>query len=120
MRVAGFGFRQNAPLSSLRWVLDAVESTGGAADALATLPEKTAGLAELAAERGLRVQGVAVQGIATPTQSPRIETRFGTGSVAEATALAAAGAGSRIIVARIAAPDGMATCALAEIEGSIE
>ena len=35
-------------------------------------------------------------------------------SVAEAAALAASGAGAKITVARITAPDGMATCAMAE------
>lgn len=117
MRVAGIGFRDGAALSSLRAALALAEAQGGPADALATLPEKTDALRPLAAERGLPLHGVAVAGVDTPTRSPRIAAMHGTGSVAEAAALVAAGAGARITVARITAPDGMATCAMAEAEG---
>jgi cobalt-precorrin 5A hydrolase len=115
MRVAGIGFRKGAPLSSLRAALMAVEARGGAACALASLPEKTAEpvLQALAAERGLPLHAVALRGIATPTQSARIKALHGTGSVAEAAALAASEPGASITVARISAPDGMATCAMA-------
>ncbi len=120
MRVAGIGFRDGVGMDSLRGVLAAVEAKGGAADALATLPEKADALRPLAAERGLPLHAVAVAGIETPTRSHRIEAMHGTGSVAEAAALVAAGAGARITVARITAPDGMATCAMAEVEGRHE
>lgn len=120
MRVAGIGFRDGAGMDSLRWVLAAVEARGGAADALATLPEKAPALRALAEERGLPLHPVTVAGIDTPTRSPRIEAMHGTGSVAEAAALVAAGTGARITVARITAPDGMATCAMAEVEGRQE
>lgn len=118
MRVAGIGFRQDAPLDTLRGVLRAVEALGGPAEALASLPEKAADarLQSLAAERGLPLYPVAVAGLATPTRSLRIMARHGTGSVAEAAALAACGPGAKITVARITAPDGMATCAMAETE----
>ena len=116
MRVAGIGFRKGAPLDSLREVLHAVEAQGGRAEALASLPEKAADarLQTLAAERGLPLIPVAVAGQTTPTQSPRVMALHATGSVAEAAALAAAGAGAKITVARITAPDAMATCAMAE------
>ncbi|NEY91530.1 cobalamin biosynthesis protein [Tabrizicola oligotrophica] len=118
MRVAGIGFRQGVPLDTLRGVLRAVEALGGPAEALASLPEKAADarLQSLAAERGLPLYPVAVAGLATPTRSLRIMARHGTGSVAEAAALAACGPGAKITVARITAPDGMATCAMAETE----
>lgn len=116
MRVAGIGFRKGAPLDSLREVLHAVEALGGRAEALASMPEKAADarLQTLAAERGLPLLSGVVAGQATPTQSPRVLALHATGSVAEAAALAAAGAGAKITVARIIAPDGMATCAMAE------
>ncbi|MBD3764592.1 MAG: cobalamin biosynthesis protein [Rhodobacterales bacterium] len=120
MRVAGIGYRNGAPLASLRAALALAEAAGGQVEALATLPGKRAGLQALAAERGLPLWGVAVAGVATPTQSPRSLAMHGTGSVAEAAALVAAGAGARITVARITAPDGMATCAIAETEGNSE
>lgn len=118
MRVAGFGFRAGASLACLRGLLAAVEAKGGAAGALAAPPDKArdAALRALAAERGLPLQPVAVAGIETPTHSARIAALHGTGSVAEAAALAAAGPGARITVARIVAPDAMATCAMAETE----
>lgn len=118
MRVAGIGFRHGAPLESLRGVLKAAEALGGPAEALASLPEKAADarLQSLAAERGLPLYPVAVAGLTTPTQSPRVHALHATGSVAEAAALAAAGPGAKITVARITASDGMATCAMAETE----
>ena len=116
MRVAGIGFRKEAPLDSLREVLRAAEARGGRAEALASLPAKAADarLRALAAERDLPLLAVDVAGQPTPTRSPRVHALHGTGSVAEAAALAAAGTGARVIVARIIAPDGMATCAMAE------
>lgn len=122
MRVAGLGFRRGARLAALDAALTAAEAQGGPAEALATLPDKVTdpALAELARRRGLPLHAVAVAGIATPTRSPRIQAMHGTGSVAEAAALAAAGPGARITVARISAPDGMATCAMAATEGPSE
>ena len=52
MRVAGIGFRDGAGIDSLRWVLAAVEAQGGAADALATLPEKAPALRARGRGRG--------------------------------------------------------------------
>lgn len=122
MRVAGLGFRRGASLAALEAALSAVEARGGAAEALAVLPGKAAdpALALLAERRGLPLLAAEVRGVETPTRSARIEAMHGTGSVAEAAALVAAGAGARITVARISAPDGMATCAMAATEGPSE
>lgn len=120
MRIAGLGFRSSATLHSLRAVLGMVEAAGGPATALATLPAKAgaAALRQLAEERGLAVLAVPVQDIATPTRSARVMALHGTGSVAEAAALAAAGPGAILTVARMTAPDGMATCAMATHKGT--
>jgi cobalt-precorrin 5A hydrolase len=48
------------------------------------------------------------------TQSARVRERFGTGSVAEASALAAAGPGARLLGPRVISGDGLATAAIAE------
>lgn len=50
---------------------------------------------------------------AVHTQSPRLLARYGTGSVAEAAALAAAGPGAQLWLPRLVAADGCATLALA-------
>jgi cobalt-precorrin 5A hydrolase len=115
MIVAGIGFRKHAPLSALAEVLAAVEAQGGTANALASAPEKAAQepLITLARARALPLIAVQVAGIQTPTQSPQILARFGTGSLAEAAALAGAGPGARLLVGRITSADGMATAALA-------
>lgn len=119
MRVAGLGFRMGASLAALEAALAAVEAVGGRAEVLATLPAKAGDptLAALARRIGVQIRAVEVAGINTPTRSPRIQALHGTGSVAEAAALAAAGPGARITVARISAPDGTATCAMAATKG---
>jgi cobalt-precorrin 5A hydrolase len=122
MKVAGLGFREGATLDSLRALLAQIEAQSGPVAALATLPAKACApaLRALAAERGLPVRAVTVHGVATPTQSARIMALHGTGSVAEAAALAGAGSGAHIVVARMASVDGMATCAVAIGEGEAE
>ncbi|GLK62776.1 precorrin methylase [Paracoccus kondratievae] len=112
MRVAGIGFRKAATLAALREAL----TRAGPAEALATTPAKAqaAPIRALAAETGLPLIAVEVAGIATPTQSPRILARHGTGSLAEAAALAALGPGARIIAPRVISQDGTATAAIAE------
>jgi len=122
VKVAGLGFRSGATLEALREVLHLAEAQGGPVDALACLPAKAcaSALQRLATERGVPVLAVSVEGVATPTQSARIMAMHGTGSVAEAAALVAAGGRARLIVARLSAPDGMATCAMAISEGDME
>jgi len=122
MRVAGLGFREAATLDSLRAFLAQIEAQSGRIEALATLPAKACApaLRALAAERGLPVHAVAVHGVVTPTQSARIMALHGTGSVAEAAALVCAGKGARLVMARFASEDGLATCAVAIGEGEAE
>ncbi len=117
MIVAGFGYRNAATAASLR---DALRLASGTyrVDALSAPMDKTQArcLTELAAELNLPVHPIdadALQSVATPTQAPRVIEKRGTGSVAEACALAAAGAQSQLITTRCISPDRMATCALA-------
>lgn len=115
MKVVGIGLRAAATLPSLQQAL-AGQETGLAA--LATLEDKAdhPAIQSLAKALGLPIRAIpraALAGLATLTRSCRIEQGFGTGSVAEACALAACGPGARIITPRIAAPDGLATIAIA-------
>jgi cobalt-precorrin 5A hydrolase len=57
-------------------------------------------------------------GIDTPTQSKLVAEKFGTGSVAEAAALAAAGPRARLIATRVVSQDRTATAAIAEGDGA--
>lgn len=115
MIVAGFGFSRRAGLASL---LGAWQAAGAPpAAALATLADKAEGLAPLGAALGLPVVRVAGPLPETPTQSPASRTARGTGSVAEACALAAAGPGAVLRAPRAVSPDGLATCAIAEGPG---
>ncbi|MCV2882711.1 cobalamin biosynthesis protein [Actibacterium sp. XHP0104] len=116
MKIAGIGFRAGAPLSSLR---EALALAGAGAQALATADTKarTPQARALAAELGLPLHAIPPADLArqtTLTQSPRVTARFGTGSLAEAAALAAAGPGARLTGPRVQSADGMATAALAE------
>ncbi len=116
MRVVGLGFRKSATVASLR---DAYERTGGRADTLATVTEKAgaAALRDFARQIGLGILAVDADDLAAArvmTCSDRVLERFGTGSVAEAAALAAAGPGARLLGPRAVSSDGMATAAIAE------
>ncbi len=116
MRVAGIGFRKQAPVAALR---AALARTGQPVQALATLERNRAApqIVQLAADLGLPVLPVseaALAAQATLTRSPGQITRFGTGSLCEAAALAAAGPGARLIAPRVISPCGMATAAIAE------
>ena len=108
MRVAGLGFRRGVSAESLRAALALV----GQADALATAEDKVQepGLTRLANSLGLKVHGVSradlvAQGV---EGSDRVMAAYGTGSVAEAAALAVAGPGARLVMTKRTAPDGMA------------
>ncbi|MBR0971161.1 MULTISPECIES: cobalamin biosynthesis protein [Bradyrhizobium] len=121
MKVAGLGFKKDVTLASLREALLAAGGTAGLA-ALATVSDKadTEALKQLARECGVPIRAVppaALAGIPTPTQSELISEKFGTGSVAEAAALAAAGSGARLIAARVVSQDRTATAAIAEGDG---
>ena len=116
--IAGFGFRGSAKLDSLR---DALHRTaqGHRVTAIATPDDKAeaACLRALATELNLPVIAVAAKDVSQPqtaTHSPRVHQLRKTGSVAEATALSAAGAGARLISTRQISHDRTATCAVAE------
>lgn len=118
MKVAGFGFRGAATSQSL-W--DAYAATGQSADALATPEDKAATPAfqDFAARIGVPVHAIPeTQIVQTPTrtQSQAALATRGTGSVAEAAALAAAGQDARLVTPRQISQDRLATCAVAESE----
>jgi cobalt-precorrin 5A hydrolase len=119
MIVAGFGFRSGVTLAALQ---DALARAGGAAGVthLATLDSKAEGLAPLGHALALPVLALepeALRGQPTPSRSARVEALFGTGSLAEAAALAAAGPGARLRGPRARSSDGTATAAIAEGAG---
>ena len=120
MIVAGFGFRSSVTLAALQDVL----ARAGGPDRvthLATVAAKVEGLLPLAQALGLPVIAVAAEdlpGQAVLTRSERVDALFGTGSVAEASALAAAGPGARLWGPRVVATNGTATAAVAEGEAS--
>ncbi|WP_296743941.1 cobalamin biosynthesis protein [Mesorhizobium sp.] len=121
MKVAGLGFRREATLASLR---DALIAAGDHHDitAVATVDDKAGETAieVLARELNVPVKAVTpdrLAGVATLTQSAVVKARYGTGSVAEASALVAAGHNARLIVTRAVSRDGKATAAIAEGEG---
>lgn len=117
MIVAGFGFRAGADLSALQAALSGAQAGHPAVNALAAPHDKTVLPARLAAQLGLPLIAIppeALQAVRTETRSAASLRARGTGSVAEAAALAAAGPGARLIARRFISPDRMATCAIAE------
>ncbi|MFC6689454.1 cobalamin biosynthesis protein [Jhaorihella thermophila] len=117
MIVAGIGFRASASADSLRSALDRA-AQGRAPDLIAAPADKAAApcLTAFAARLGVPVQAVPADRLAameTPTQSARVHASRGTGSVAEAAALAAAGPGARLLTPRQISEDRQATCAAA-------
>ena len=116
MIVAGFGFRSDTGLSSLQAALALAQQGHGAATALAAPQDKAPALAALAEALGLPVIEIPPQALAaasTLTRSAASLAACGTGSVAEAAALAAAGLGARLLGPRHVSPDRRATCAIA-------
>lgn len=118
MIVAGIGLRTEAPEAA---IAAALALTGGTPDLLACLEtKKTAAVTACAARASLpliTLREAEIAGEATLSCSPRVKSRFATGSVAEALALAAARKGgfkARLIGPRVQSPCGMATAALAE------
>ncbi|MGL4235317.1 cobalamin biosynthesis protein [Tabrizicola sp.] len=116
MIVAGFGFRSETTLAALQ---DALSRAGGSEGVthLATLAAKAAGLEPLSRHLGLPVitlRPEVLYGQPTLTCSTRVEALHGTGSIAEAAALAAAGPGATLRGPRAVSADGTATAAIAE------
>lgn len=116
MIVAGFGFRAAATEGSLRAALTL--AADGPVDALATVEDKARApcLTALASSLGLPVVAIGaaqLRAVGTVTQSARVRAERGTGSVAEAAALVAAGEGARLLSPRRVSEDRLATCAVA-------
>ncbi|EJN11755.1 CbiG protein [Bradyrhizobium sp. YR681] len=122
MKVAGLGFKKDVSLASLREALLAAGGPDGLA-AVATVSDKADAevLKQLARECGVPIKAVPAEmmaGIDTPTQSKLVAGKFGTGSIAEAAALAAAGPRARLITTRVVSQDRTATAAIAEGDGA--
>lgn len=120
MIVAGFGFRAATDVVSLQ---DAFARAAGGTrvTALATAADKATSPAfrQLAQALALPIHAIAqsdLTSIETQTQSAAALAARETGSVAEASALAAAGQGARLLAPRQISTDRMATCALAQGE----
>ena len=116
MIVAGFGFRSGTTLAALQDALARAGGPGGVTH-LATAAAKAGGLEQLAEALGLPVVAVpseALQAQPVLTHSERVDALFGTGSLAEAAALAAAGPGARLWGPRVVSANGQATAAIAE------
>ncbi len=111
MIVAGFGYRTGATAESLRAALALAQSGAPPITHIATAADKLSLLAAL----GLpTIAAEGLETVPTPTRSAASLAARGTGSVAEAAALVAAGPKARLLVARQISPDRLATCAIAE------
>ena len=115
----GVGCRKDCPASVIEaLVRRALAGVSGAPLGLFTLVDKRGepGLAQAADRLELSLTYLSREALRgresdVQTRSARVESLFGVPSVAEAAALAGAGAGSVLIVPRIA--EGGATCAIA-------
>ncbi len=126
--VAGLGFRSGADVASLRSALQVAMSASRRATgtppvltALATAEDKAThpALTQLAAELALPVVAVPLakltefaEHIGAP--SAHVPQRYGARSLAESTALTAAGPGAHLLAPRAVSADHMATAAIAE------
>lgn len=117
MIVAGFGFRGEATVASLR---DALAATLHTDIAMLAVPDDKAHATcfqDFAQELALPIVSIQpdmLMAAETTTQSAHSLDYRGTGSVAEACALAAAGPQATLITKRHISPDKMATCAIAK------
>lgn len=117
IKVAGFGFRSEAPLASLAQALDQLIKQYGAIDQLAAAHSMLPLVQQLGRLRSLEVIAVAdaeLSSAATLTHSARSIQARSTGSVAEAVALLAAGSGATLLGPRLISADRQATAAVAE------
>ncbi|MES3090105.1 cobalamin biosynthesis protein [Sphingomonas aerolata] len=117
MIVAGFGFNTAADAAALRAALAAAQEGVPPVEALAAPDDKHGLPGEIAALLGLpliTVDPAALIAASPVTRSPASLAVRGTGSVAEAAALAAAGQGARLLTLRHISPCRRATCAIAQ------
>ncbi|SFL34014.1 cobalamin biosynthesis protein [Shimia haliotis] len=116
MIIAGFGFRATATLDSLR---NALAATGEAQiNAIATPSDKAQSqiLQDMAAALSvpvIEIEPPAMHDAETATKSAKVQEKRGTGSVAEACALVAAGPDATLKGPRTISNDRLATCAIA-------
>lgn len=118
MIVAGFGFRTSATEDSLREALALTSVVK--VDAIATPADKAQNNALQAFAKThnlpvLEIDTSAMQTVETQTQSAKVREKRGTGSVAEACALAAL-ASATLTTPRVVSADRLATCAIAQGE----
>lgn len=122
LRIAGFGFRSEATLESLIQALDQlIDQYGsvykyGLINRLAAARSMLPLVEELGRLRNIEVIAVAdaeLSTVTTLTHSTHSLQARGTGSVAEAVALLAAGPNARLVGPRIISADRQATAALA-------
>ena len=116
--VAGFGFRGSASVASLRDALSQASGTHNVTH-LATVSDKANTAIFLAFSKtvGVPIAEICATQLTeqpTQTQSTASQAARHTGSVAEASALAAAGPGARLLAPRSISTDRLATCALAQ------
>ena len=127
MIVAGVGCRRGTPASAIAAVIDAALARAGMAkDVLGMIAVPAAkgdepGIAAVALSLDLPLVLISVKDLEAAgergiTRSERVMALMGVPSVAEAAALAAAGATAQLVVPRIAI--GPATCALASSGGA--
>ena len=124
--VIGLGFRDQASAQSIGEVVTkiaALAAMPGVASVLAVLEDKAAhpGLVAAARAACLPIETVAADAMRetdarVATRSEQVEKHRGVGSVCEATALAAAGEGARLVVTRMVSADRHATAAAALME----
>lgn len=112
--IAGIGLREAATPAS---VLDALARAGGGGLRHLAVPAPKARHPAIASlvRLGYRVTAIAPEALDRPTltDSPHARAAFGTGSVAEACALAALGPGARLLAPRAVSADRLATAAIA-------
>ena len=127
MIVAGIGCRRGTPATAIAAVIDAALTRAGVAKhaldiiAVPTSKGDEPGITAAASAFGVALVLVPRRDLETAgeravTRSQRVIALMGVPSVAEAAALAAAGATARLLVSRIAI--GPATCALATTGGA--
>lgn len=116
LRIAGFGFRSEATLESLAQALDQLIDQYDAVDKLAAARSMLPLVEELGQLRHIEVIAVAdaeLPTVTTLTHSTQSLQARGTGSVAEAVAILAAGPGATLLGPRLISADRQATAALA-------
>jgi cobalt-precorrin 5A hydrolase len=128
--VAGLGFRAGCEVESLRSALQAALDLASTAcgqpinfahlSALATAADKAQhpALLQLAAELHIPIHPIPLPTLADQPAAPstHVPERYGAHSVAEASALAAAGPGATLLSRRSISPDHKATAALAAVQ----